>query len=225
MTFSIAGRCARTGALGVAITSSSPAVAARCAFVWAGVGAVTTQNVTDPRLGPQLLGLLAQGSSATEAVAATVARAPFVEHRQLTAIDAAGVADAYTGSQALGVNTSATGLDCVAAGNLLADAGVIAAVLAGFEADPAQPLEQRLLSALTQGLARGGEAGPLHSAGLLVADQVAWPITDLRVDWDEEPLAALQRLWELWQPQRDDYVMRALDPTQAPGYGVPGDDR
>lgn len=225
MTFSIAGRCARTGALGVAITSSSPAVAARCAFVWAGVGAVTTQNVTDPRLGPELLGRLADGSRASRAMATTVAQASFVEHRQLTAIDAAGDTDAYTGSQALGVNTAATGVDCVAAGNLLADVAVIAAVISGFEEHPAQPLEQRLLSALARGLARGGEAGPLHSAGLLVADQVAWPVTDLRVDWDEEPLTALQRLWELWQPQRDDYVMRALDPTKAPGYGVPGDDR
>jgi uncharacterized Ntn-hydrolase superfamily protein len=225
MTFSIAGRCARTGALGVAITSSSPAVAARCAFVSAGVGAVTTQNVTDPRLGPALLGRLAEGSSAPEAIAAIVAQAPFVDHRQLTAIDAAGGTDTYSGSQTLGVNTSASGVDCVAAGNLLADADVIAAAVAGFEADHSRPLEQRLLDALARGLARGGEAGPLHSAGLLVAEQVEWPVTDLRVDWDDEPIAALQRLWDLWQPQRDAYVTRALDPTKAPGYGVPGDDR
>ena len=55
MTFSIVGRCARTGALGVAITSSSPAVASRCAYVEAGIGAVATQNITDPRLGPAML--------------------------------------------------------------------------------------------------------------------------------------------------------------------------
>jgi len=225
MTFSIAGRCVRTGALGVAITSSSPAVAARCAFVWAGVGAVTTQNVTDPRLGPELLTRLGAGESAAEAMAATAAGAQFAEHRQLTAVDAAGDSACFTGDRALGRHAARTGQNCVAAGNLLHDETVVAAVVGGFESDPSLPLEQRLVGALAAGLAAGGEAGPLHSAGLLVAGIVAWPVTDLRVDWHDDPIAELQRLWELWQPQRDDYVTRALDPTRAPGYGVPGDER
>lgn len=70
----------------------------------------------------------------------------------------------------------------------------------------------------------GGEAGPVHSAGLLVVDQVAWPVTDLRMDWSEDPLADLDSLWRLWQPQADDYVTRALDPRLAPAYGVPGNE-
>ena len=64
MTFSLVGRCARTGRFGVVVASSSPAVAARCAWARAGVGAVATQNITDPRLGPRLLDLLALGRSA-----------------------------------------------------------------------------------------------------------------------------------------------------------------
>ena len=64
MTFSLVGRCARTGMLGIAVSSSSPAVAARCAHVRAGVGAVGSQNVTDPRLGPRLLDRLAAGDAA-----------------------------------------------------------------------------------------------------------------------------------------------------------------
>ena len=59
MTFSIVARCADTGMFGVAVSSSSPAVAARCAYARAGVGAVASQNVTDPRLGPQGLDLMA----------------------------------------------------------------------------------------------------------------------------------------------------------------------
>ena len=39
MTFSLVARCADTGMFGLAISSSSPAVAARCAFARAGVGA------------------------------------------------------------------------------------------------------------------------------------------------------------------------------------------
>jgi uncharacterized Ntn-hydrolase superfamily protein len=69
----------------------------------------------------------------------------------------------------------------------------------------------------------GGEAGPLHSAGLLATGAVAWPVTDLRVDWADEPIAALAELWRIWAPQRDDYVTRALAPGAAPAYGVPGD--
>ncbi|MFL6667658.1 MAG: DUF1028 domain-containing protein, partial [Burkholderia ambifaria] len=58
MTFSIAGRCPETGQLGIAISSSSIAVGARCPWVRAGVGAVATQNITLPALGPQILDLI-----------------------------------------------------------------------------------------------------------------------------------------------------------------------
>ena len=40
MTFSLVARCADTGMFGIAISSSSPAVAARCAHLCADVGAV-----------------------------------------------------------------------------------------------------------------------------------------------------------------------------------------
>ena len=69
MTFSIVGHCPETGMFGLAISSSSPAVAARCAFARAGVGAVSTQNVTDPRLGPRTLNLMEQGATPGEALA------------------------------------------------------------------------------------------------------------------------------------------------------------
>jgi len=61
MTFSIVGRCARSGQLGIAISSSSIAVGARCPWVRTGVGAVATQNVTLPALGPRVLDLLESG--------------------------------------------------------------------------------------------------------------------------------------------------------------------
>jgi hypothetical protein len=58
-----------------------------------------------------------------------------------------------------------------------------------------------------------------------VAEGVEWPTTNLRVDYSDDPIGDLRALWNLWLPQRDDYVTRALDPASAPGYGVPGDDR
>ena len=85
-------------------------------------------------------------------------------------------------------------------------------------------LEERLLAALEAGLAAGGEAGPVRSAGLSVVRDVAWRVTDLRVDWSDRPIEDLRDLVEVWLPQRDDYVTRGLDPTAAPSYGVPGDE-
>jgi uncharacterized Ntn-hydrolase superfamily protein len=52
---------------------------------------------------------------------------------------------------------------------------------------------------------------------------VAWPVADLRVDWHDEPVAELDRVWQVYKPQLEDYLTRALDPTAAPAYGVPGE--
>ena len=76
----------------------------------------------------------------------------------------------------------------------------------------------------TLGLDAGGEEGPVRSAGLVVCGAVAWPETDLRVDWHDRPIAELAGLWRLWEPQAADYMTRALDPAAAPSYGVPGDE-
>jgi len=225
MTFSIVGRCARTGSFGVAITSSSPAVASRCSYVRAGVGAVATQNVTDPSLGPATLDALARGLTAVDAVAEVSASASYADFRQVTAVDRAGRTAVFSGARSLGVNGDASGSNCQVAGNLLASLGVLTACAEAFGMDPSLPLEARLLSALEAGQAVGGEAGPVHSAGLLVADQVVWPTTDLRIDWSDDPIGDLRSLWLLWAPQKDAYLARALDPTSAPSYGVPGDDR
>jgi len=227
VTFSVAGRCPRTGGFGAAISSSSPAVASRCVHTRAGVGVACTQNVTDPRLGPALLDRLAAGEAPAAAVAATAAGAGTAgQWRQLTALGADGPPAAFSGARALGVFGAVTGTDCVAAGNMLAGPEVLTAAVAAFEAGGELLLEERLLAALEAGAAAGGEAGPLHSAGLHVVADVPWPVTDLRVDWtDGDPVAELRALWRVWSPQRGDYRQRGLDPAAAPGYGVPGDPR
>ncbi len=222
MTLSIAARCRQAGQFGVAVASSSPAVAARCAHLQAGVGAVLTQNITDPRLGPRGLDLLALGASAADAVHILQKTAPYAGHRQLVLVDAAGTTGGLSGDRCLGVHAIAEGTGAIAAGNLLADAGVPRAMIAAFERT-ARPLGDRILAAMEAGLAAGGEAGPVHSGGMLLADKVPWAIADLRVDWHDNPIDELGRLWALWQPQMAAYVSRALDPDMAPGYGVPGE--
>lgn len=222
MTFSIAARCARTGRFAAAVASSSPAVAARCAYVRAGVGAVTTQNITDPRLGPRGLDLMALGANAVEACAVLRRGAPHPEYRQVTLVDCAGQTACFSGSRVLGVHAEAHGQNVVSAGNLLANTGVPQAIVAAFEASDGD-LGARVVAAMAAGLVAGGEAGPIRSCGLVMVDAVAWPVADLRVDWHDAPLDELARLWAVWQPQLDAYVTRALDPRAAPSYGVPGD--
>jgi uncharacterized Ntn-hydrolase superfamily protein len=224
MTFSLAARCARTGMLGVVVTSSSPAVAARCAWARAGTGAVATQNITDPSLGPAVLDRLGAGRTANEALEDVIAAAPHAEYRQVAVVDSSGRTAARTGSRTLGRHGVSEDGDCVAAGNLLADASVTSAMVRAFAQRPLEHLAERLLDALRAGVAAGGEEGPLHSAGLLVVDRVSWPVTDLRVDWHDDPVSELGRLWALWGPQEGDYVRRAIDPASAPSYGVPGDE-
>ncbi|MGO1284541.1 DUF1028 domain-containing protein [Brachybacterium tyrofermentans] len=224
MTFSLVARDARTGALGMVVSSSSPAVASRCLHLRAGVGAVASQNVTNPALGTAVLDLLEAGHAASAALAAVLESEQHDAYRQLTVVDAAGRTAEHSGENALGTRASALGDQCVAAGNLLADEAVISTMVAAFEDAAGEDLEHRLLAAFRAAVDAGGEAGEIRSAGLAVVDDVPWRTTDLRVDDAEDPLGEIERLLALWMPQKADYRLRALDPTAAPSYGVPGDE-
>ena len=224
MTFSLVARCAETGMFGIAISSSSPAVAARCAFTRAGVGAVASQNITDPALGPFTLDLLQQGLSAAEAVAEVEAKGSFVDYRQVLAVDKKGGTAIHSGPNSLGIWTQAQGTDVASGGNLLANDRIPQAIVDGFQSAEGH-LGDRLIAAMRAGLAAGGEAGPVHSAGMQICDKVSWPVADLRCDWTEAcPIEAIATAWDVYKPQLEAYVQRALDPREAPSYGVPGDE-
>jgi uncharacterized Ntn-hydrolase superfamily protein len=224
MTFSIAGRCAKTGAFGVAITTSSIAVGARCPHARARVGAVSTQNVTDPNLGPLLLDHMERGLSARAAIDAVVKDRAFIDYRQLTAVDRQGNSATWSGANILGTHGVSEARDCVAAGNLLKSNTLPKAMTDSFAANADRHLADRLFRALEAGLASGGEEGPVHSAALIVYHEQAFPLVSLRVDWDDgDPIRRLRKLWEDYRPQMGAYLQRAVDPTKAPSYGVPGD--
>lgn len=224
MTFSVVARCAETGQLGIAISSSSIAVGARCPWLRPGVGAVASQNITLPSLGPQVLDLLERDVVPGDALATLVEQA-HSEYRQVTVIDSKGRTAHFSGAKTLGVHNAVSGEHCVAAGNMLANPGVIEAMVRAFE-NASGHLADRLLAAMHAGQARGGEAGPVHLAALIVVDDLPWPIVNLRVDWaDEDPVGALDQLWQAYRGQLQDYIDRALNPQIAPGYAVPGDDR
>ena len=224
MTFSITGHCARTGMAGVAITTSSICVGSRCPHARAGVGAVATQNVTDPTLADRVFERLEAGETATEAVAAVMDGRVNADYRQLAVVDMAGRTGHFTGSHILGTNRVVEGDHCIAAGTLLSTLEVPAAMVAGFEADPEAHLADRLLRGLEAGLAAGGEEGPVRSAALVVHHDQPFALVDLRCDWDEDdPVVVLRRLWTDYEPQMQPYLDRAVNPGAAPSYGVAGD--
>lgn len=225
MTFSLILRDPETGEFGSAISSSSPAVAARCVNLADGVGGAHSQNVTDPRLGPALIKELRSGSSAADALAAVVSAADpeTIDYRQLLVLDNEGRAAVHSGGKALGVFGAAVRENAVAGGNMLASLDVLDALVDTARSAPGR-IEERLYAALQAAIAAGGEEGPVHSVGLSVVGDAGWRVTDLRVDWHESPIEELGKVLAEWLPQRDDYVNRGLNPVVAPSYGVPGDE-
>ena len=223
MTFSLVAKCEETGMFGTAVTSSSPAVAARCSYTRSGVGAVSSQNITDPSLGNFALDLLEEGLTAKEAIAKITKEKKNLEFRQILIIDVSGQIAIHSGNNLLGIFSDSFGKNVLSAGNLLANKNVTKAVVDKFEKTQGD-LGDRLVSALQGGLDAGGEAGSIHSAGMKISDKVSWPIVDLRCDWSDDcPVKKLSQLWKIYKPQVKDYLQRALDPTKAPSYGVPGD--
>ena len=184
---------------------------------------MASQNVTDPMLGVRGLDLLANGASAAE-VAAVASRSDHASYRQVLIVDATGATAVHSGENALGVWSEAKAVDVASGGNLLADPGVPQAIVDGFVSADGH-LGDRLIAAMRAGLAAGGEAGPVRSAGMKIVDKAPWPIADLRCDWtDACPIEAIETAWAVYKPQIDAYLQRAIDPSAAPSYGVPGDE-
>ena len=216
MTFSVVGMCQHTGMFGAAVTTSSIGVGSRCPFARAGVGAVLTQHRTDPRLGPRGLELLAAGQSAGQVIATLAQENPTIGWRQLAVIDTQGETAYYHGDRISSIHAAAQGNAVCAIGNILRSADVPQAMVEAFGQEPEAHLAQRLLRALEAGLAAGGELKQVQSAALLVVHEQPFPLVDLRVEFDPQPLAALRFLWERYRPQMELYVKRAIDPDSIP---------
>jgi uncharacterized Ntn-hydrolase superfamily protein len=218
VTYSIVARCARTGQLGAAGTTSDIGLGARVPWLAAGVGAVVTQHRTDPRLGPRMLASLAAGADAATAITDAVSTTPYAHWRQLAAIGADGPPAAYSGELVDPLHAAhLLGADHAVVGNGLAGPHVGAAIATAFGADPDLPLAERLVRALEAGLAAGGERWPLRSAYLTVVDREVFPLVGLRVDEHDAPVDELRRIWTVYRPWVNEFVVRALDPDQAAG--------
>jgi uncharacterized Ntn-hydrolase superfamily protein len=203
MTWSIVAHDGRTGAFAVAIATCAFAVGAGCPHVRSGIGAVSTQSVTNRYLGPAALDAMARGLSPADAIESALTGDAGRGVRQVHAVDRHGRAAAHTGANCVEWCGDRAGSRVSVAGNMLAGPAVVADTLARFEAEAALPLPERLLAAMDAGQAAGGDRRGQQSAALLLTTAEDFPDIDLRVDDHAAPLDELRRLLALWRRLRE----------------------
>lgn len=218
MTWSIVAFDAVTGAFGVAVATRAFAVGASCPFVRSGVGAVSTQSITNRYLGPAILDGLARGLTPAAAIDAALAGDDGRHLRQVQVIDAYGRSAAWTGRHCVEWCGDRGGMGFHVAGNMLAGAATLDATQAAYEAAEAAPLPERMMRAMETGDAAGGDRRGRQSAAMLMTTTEDFADLNLRVDDATEPLPELRRLLGLWQatwPGR-----QAISPSKAKPSGV-----
>ncbi|HEY65995.1 MAG TPA: DUF1028 domain-containing protein [Caldilineae bacterium] len=223
-TFSITARCARTGQLGVGISTKFIAVGALAPNAKARVGACSTQAFVNPYHRYWVIEYLSQGQSAEEALRNSLARDPRPQLRQLAVVDAQGRSAAHTGERCDTWCGHRVGPNYAAAGNMLANGDVVAEMARVFEETEGSdlPLAERLLRCLEAAEAAGGDKRGKQSAALLIVDTEDYPKIDLRVDDHPEPVAELRRLYELFMSEFAE-ILEGL-PTRADPAGKIGEE-
>jgi uncharacterized Ntn-hydrolase superfamily protein len=216
MTFSLIGRCERTGMFGIAISTSEMAVGSRCIHVAPGVGAIVSQASTNPRLGHLGLNLLRAGYSAPRALDEIAASDQFVERRQLGCLDVTGLGAARTGTGNKPWAGHRVERNVVVATNAVVGAEVADSMFDAFKRGADLPLWERLLGSLEAGKAAGGQPDGETSSGLYVVDRDTYPLVDLRVDLHATPVTELRRLADAYFPLVAYYNLRPRDPNVPP---------
>lgn len=221
MTYTIIGRCERTGDIGVAVATYSVAVGSLCPAALSHVGAVTSQAFVDPEVKVLALSLLAQGYSATGALEVLLRNGQNLQYRQIGLIDREGRTAVHTGGANRVWAGSLSGANYAALGNVLVGEGVVAAMAAAFESTGTEKLSQRLLRALEAGRDAGGQIGrdahlPERSASLLVRGPSELDGIDLRVDMHPQAVHELRRIYDEFLPYVAFNRQRWLDPASAP---------
>ncbi|MGK7862127.1 DUF1028 domain-containing protein [Falsiroseomonas sp. E2-1-a4] len=202
MTWSIVAHDPETGAFAVAVTTCNFAVGASCPFVRSGVGAVSTQSMTNRYLGPVVLDGLARGLSPATAIESALVGDEGRGLRQIHAVDRHGRSAAYTGGNCVEWCGDVTSAHVSFAGNMLAGPAVLADTYAAFVTNPELKLAERLLAALDAGEAAGGDRRGRQSAALVLTTTEDFPDLSLRVDDHPLPLVELRRLYGVWLRER-----------------------
>lgn len=202
MTWSIAAFDPATSAFAVSVATRALAVGASCPFVRAGVGAVSTQSITNRYLGPAVLDGIAAGLAPEDAIAKALAPDGGRHMRQVHAVDAQGRTFAWTGDNCVTWCGSLAGENVSIAGNMLSRPDVIEATRAAYLAARDLEFPERLLAAMDAGEAAGGDRRGRQSAAIQIVTTEDFPDLDLRVDDHAQPLSELRRLVGLWRAQQ-----------------------
>ena len=220
MTYTVIGRCPRTGNLGIGITTYSLAVGATCPWFAPGRGALSTQAFTNPDLGPAAVELLDAGREPEEVLSRLRRLDADFEYRQVGVIVGSGSAAAHSGKNIRQWAGHVIGNGVVAMGNGLAGAGVIEAMAGAFSESGPLELAARLMDALEAGREAGGQEPspgnhlPERSAVLLVYGPGPVAITDLRVDLHDNAVGELRRALEMYSAYAPYYEQRHRDPSR-----------
>lgn len=219
MTFTIVARDKDTGLLGIAQSTNPLSVGARCPFIRANVGAVSTQAYTDPGLGPLAIELLSLGYSPEKVIAELAESDPGYAWRQVGIVDRHGRVAAHTGSEAKAHKGALIGDGYVVMGNLLLTDQVLPDMEKAWRASAGELFEERLMRVIAAGRDAGGDAGGHRSACLITYDTEPYGRTDLRVDFapkksgEPDAVDLLRRAFDTYKPMIPYYKVRPHNPS------------
>jgi uncharacterized Ntn-hydrolase superfamily protein len=195
MTWSLLAR-ETDGTFGVAIASKFFAVGALCVHTQRGVGAVSTQALMNPLLGPLGLKLIQSGTTSQQVIHDLLQTDAGSAQRQVHVLPLHGEAAAHTGESCIDCCGHVSGQNFSIAGNMLAGPQVLAETARVFQATAGMPLAERLILAMQAGEDAGGDKRGKQSAALRIHADEDYLQLDLRVDDHEDPLLELQRLYD-----------------------------
>lgn len=201
MTFSIAARCPDTGMFGVAVSTKLLCVGALCPFVREETGAISTQSFVNPYIGIKGLDYLGAGLDAEAVMVRLAKEDEGRDLRQFSVVDRNGGSAAFSGKDCVNWFGHRTGQDYAAAGNMLTGADVVEEMSASFESTNGKHLGERLVLALEAGQAPGGDKRGRQSSALKVFHTESYPLIDLRVDDNPDPVSELRRIWGLYNEE------------------------
>ena len=222
MTYTVLGRCHRTGRVGIGIATFSITVGRYCYGVKSNAGVTVSQAFANERNNALALRLLTQGFTARSVLQQLMENDAYAEYRQIGVIDRSGMAVAHTGPHTRGWSSHVTAENCVAFGNGLVGQEVVDAIAGGFQAEPDADLEHRLLMGIEAGRDAGGQGTrerhkAERSAALRVYSTDTFADIDLRVDLHETAVEELRRVWTEYKQYEAYYRDRERNPRGAKG--------
>lgn len=218
MTWSIVAHDPATGAFAVAVATKAFAVGASCPFVRSGVGAVSTQSMTNRYLGPAILDAMARGLPPDAAIEGALVGDAGRGLRQVHAVDRFGRTAAWTGGNCVEWCGSVSADGVSVAGNMLSGEPTVAQTLRTFLMHDDVDLPERLMRAMEAGEAAGGDRRGKQSAAMVLTTAEDFPDLNLRVDDAPEPLVELRRLLGIWRVERQPGLAAAPRKSDPAGF-------